>query len=227
MRPLPRNTRIKEAVASCLHEARCVVSPECLDALSLYFSLLSQWNERINLTGLKGVEEMVAKHLGDTLPLLSFIPEGHLKVLDVGTGAGVPGLILKLLRPSVEMWLVDAVRKKVSFLRFVVAQLSLKGTHPLHLRLGPDTDPSLFPEGGFDLVVSQAMTSASGLAAIVSPFLKREGRVIAMKGRYGDADRGRDDMVLKELGMESRVISLGISKGGKERSLVIISFVLD
>ena len=125
---------------------------------------------------------MVEKHLGDTLLLLRHMPEGAGSVMDVGTGPGVPGLILKILEPGLSMTLVESVKKKCSFLRYVISRLGLFDVHVEQIRLSPDNPPASLPEGGFDLIVSQAAGSLAWLLETAAPFLSENGCIVALKG---------------------------------------------
>ncbi len=220
---MPRNIRIRDEVEGCLAVAGHHATAEAVGRLCSYFALLMEWNQRVNLTGFRDPAAAVRKHLGDTLTLLPHLPSCNFSFLDIGTGAGVPGLLLKILRPGADAWLVDAVRKKVSFLCYAVATLGLTGVHSLHVRLQEGARPPGLPEEGVDVVVSQAMTSVTQLVRLSAGLLAEGGRIIAMKGRYAEDDRRRDLVLMKEFGMEIRIVHPKNVSAGKERSLVIVS----
>ena len=154
--------------------------------LRRYFQELMQWNQRMDLTGLKDLEAMAINHLGDTLTLLPLIEGRHgIRIMDIGSGAGVPGLILKILRPDVRMTLVDARRRRVSFLRFVIARLGLDGIEAIHAKIEPEKPCANLLQAGYDMVISRAVTDILRLARLARPYLARQGILMAMKGPRG------------------------------------------
>ncbi len=161
-----------------------------LPMLSTYFTELVQWNRKVNLTGLRQPEQMITKHLGDTLVLKNWLPAaGMFTLLDIGTGAGIPGLILKILRPETEVWLLDARRKRISFLHSVIAALGLTGVYAVHGRAGdgkgldvPHAPPA------FDIVTSQAVGSIKVLSEMAEEFSHTGTKVVAMKGQGGQQE---------------------------------------
>jgi len=177
------NTR---AVENVFAHAGLAPKKASVRAITLYLQELLEWNARMDLTGLKGLESMAIKHVGDTLTILPWIKEDKLKLLDIGTGAGIPGIILKILRPRARVVLVDARRKRVSFLRFVISRLNLKGVEAIKARLPLKQEdikryPSLGP-GTFDIAISRAVGDVVTMGRLSRPFLKKEGRFIIMKG---------------------------------------------
>ncbi|MEN6437714.1 MAG: 16S rRNA (guanine(527)-N(7))-methyltransferase RsmG, partial [Syntrophobacter sp.] len=109
------------------------LSREQADLCRMHIELMLEWNHRLNLTRITIQEETIVKHLLDSLLPATALPASG-NALDVGTGAGFPGIPLKILHPGLEFTLLDASRKKVSFLAVVVAKLGLKGIHPVHGR---------------------------------------------------------------------------------------------
>lgn len=168
-----------------------------LPNLCIYFRELVRWNSRMNLTGIKQVDRMVAKHLGDTMVLALWLPSSVVSLLDIGTGAGIPGLILKILCPDLEVWLLDARRKRVSFLNAVMAEMELPGVYAVHGRAGTGGDPAIpgMP-GQYDMVTSQALGSLTDFSCMTLDLLKPGGMAVSMKGPGG---REELDRVLPEL----------------------------
>lgn len=160
-------------------------------AFLLYLKELKRWGQRINLTSVKDDREIVIRHFLDALTPLEFLKEGW-KILDMGSGAGFPGIPLKIVLPTLSVTLVDSSRKKVAFERHIIRRLGLKGIEALHIR-GEDL-PSL--EGmmeGFDAVLSRAFSHLREFLLLSLPLLKVGGLIIAMKGRKGARElRGLD-----------------------------------
>ncbi len=150
--------------------------------LLTYFSTLHEWNRSINLTGIREPELLVYKHLGDSLIFESFTDEEAGSLLDIGTGPGVPGLVLKIIRPDLYVVLAEAVKKKCSFLRYVSSLLRLTGIEVEEERLEKGERPKDAPEGGFDMVVSQAAGSLEWLLDLSAPLVSERGKVASLKG---------------------------------------------
>ncbi len=176
--------------------------------LCYYFSELSSWNRRLNLTGLKTTEKMIAKHLGDTLVLVRWIPEGLNSVIDIGTGAGIPGLILKILRPDLDVCLLDARRKRVSFLMSVIAGLGLANVWAVHGRAGEGNAPlpASCSMSAFDMAVSQAVGKVTDLVSMSEGYLSTDGMVVAMKGADGIRELEEYRGSLSGLGWEAEAV---------------------
>ncbi len=197
-----------------------------LPAFSLLYQLLMATNQKVNLTALRTEREVVVKHFLDSLTLLQLpLWEGSLRVLDLGTGAGFPGLPLKIVRPELEVVLLDAVRKKVAFLEEAVRALGLKGAYPLW---GRAEALAHLPEHreGYHRVVVRAVAPLCVLAELGLPFLRVGGYLVAQKG----------PRVEEELAPLPRVLSpLGGALGGlhrlrlpfleEERALVVLAKV--
>ncbi len=168
------------------------------------------------------MEEMAIKHVGDTLVLNRFLPKDIRHGLDIGTGPGVPGLILKIFRPDIEMLLVDAIRKKVSFLHFVIAKIGLAGICAEHGRVGSKNIPGHIPHGGFDFIVSQAVGPLDELARMARPLISSDGLVIAMKGPGADAELEGKKAWLQRQGWRISVMKTQTPVSGYQRNLVVL-----
>ncbi len=155
------------------------------EKLLLYFSLLYQWNKSINLTGIKEPELLVYKHLGDTLLFDKLISPDVSNLLDIGTGAGIPGLLLKILRPNLNVVLAEAIKKKCSFLRYVASLLRLKDIFIDEKRISPPDPPTTVlqrQDHGFDTITSLAAGSLRWLIDTSLPFLSSGGQIVTLKG---------------------------------------------
>ena len=162
------------------------------------------------------------KHVGDTLTLMQVLPKDIHHVLDIGTGPGVPGLILKLFCPDIEIVLVDAVRKKISFLKAVIAKIGLSGIKAEHCRVD-HRNPRHSPPGGFDLILSQAVGALEVLADMAGPLLSAEGLVIAMKGPDAHRELEASKDRLQGHGWTAHIIDTQTPVGKYQRSLVLMS----
>ena len=152
-----------------------------LDRLARYHALLTEWNARIDLTAVLDPEEMVDRHyLDSAAPLaLGLIPQGA-RVIDVGTGAGLPGIPLCILRPDLRVTLLDAQRKRVTFLQAAIEALDLPA-QAVHMRAEDAARDEAHRET-YDVAVSRAVAATPTLLELTLPFVRVGGRAIAWKG---------------------------------------------
>ena len=157
-----------------------LLDEKTVEAFDLYLRELLKWNQKINLTAIRTEKGIVLKHFLDSLsvfPYLFNIPS----LLDIGSGAGFPGIPLKMVELSLEITLIDSVRKKVDFQRHIIRKLGLKGIEAIHGRV---QDKGILKSlgGQFDIIISRAFADLRTFLILSFPFLKEGGRVIAMKG---------------------------------------------
>jgi len=159
---------------------------KAIGAFELYLKELLKWNQKINLTAIRSEKGMVLKHFLDSLSVTPYLPK-HSSVLDIGSGAGFPGIPLKIVQPTLEMTLIDSVRKKIDFQRHIIRMLGLKGTEAIHGRV---QDKGILQGlgGRFDIVLSRAFSDLQTFLALSFPFLIEGGTVIAMKGEVDDKE---------------------------------------
>ncbi|MFI4919234.1 MAG: 16S rRNA (guanine(527)-N(7))-methyltransferase RsmG [Legionellales bacterium] len=144
-----------------------------------YLSLLNKWNAAYNLTAVRCLEAMVSKHVLDSLAIKPWI--NGVRVLDVGTGAGLPGIPLAIAMPDVQFVLLDSNGKKIRFLNEVKRQLGLKNIEMVQSRV-----ENYHPAQGFDTVVSRAFSSLEQMIHWTQHLIATDGLWLAMKGRYPD-----------------------------------------
>ena len=149
-------------------------------AFDLYLRELLKWNQKINLTAIRTEKGIVLKHFLDSLSVHPYLSE-TVSLLDIGSGAGFPGIPLKIAQPPLEITLIDSVRKKTDFQRHIIRMLGLKGTQTIHGRI-QDKDILQSMTGRFDTVISRAFSDLQNLLLLAFPFLKKGGILLAMKG---------------------------------------------
>ena len=176
------------------------LSEDQIDTLTAYARELVSWNEKINLTAITDSEGIATKHFLDSLTALQ---TGRVKgrVIDVGTGAGFPGLVLKIAKPEIELTLLDSLNKRVNFLKEVSESLGLSGVEFIHAR-AEDGGRDRALRGQFDTVVSRAVANLAVLSEWCLPFLKRGGYFLALKGPLADEELKNARRAIKILGGE-------------------------
>ncbi len=146
-----------------------------------YYRLLLEWNQKFNLTSITQEDEIIIKHFLDSVKSSNLIPQNSY-VLDLGSGAGFPGIPLKILRPDLKFVLIDSVNKKVTFLQEVIKELKLTNTIAIHTRAEDLAHKPEYREK-FDIVVSRAVCRLNTLLEYCVPFLKIGGKLIAYKSQ--------------------------------------------
>ena len=161
-----------------------VISSHQADQIQKYIGLLVFWNQKISLTSIEDSQEIVSRHFGESLFCAKFIPDGRCRLADVGSGAGFPGLPLKILRPEMQVYLIEQDTRKAAFLNEVVRLLNLESVRVL--RTHYETMPPDF--ANFDIVTARAVGNHKLILKWASPRLAESGRVILMVG-IDDATR--------------------------------------
>ena len=185
-----------------------------------YWELLVEWNEKMNLTAITQPEEVVEKHFLDSMTLLSWgkLRQGA-RVIDVGTGAGFPGIPLKIMRPDIDLTLLDGTQKRLNFLGEVCRQLHISSTR-VHKRAEEAGLDKTMRER-FDLAVARAVAPMNILAEYCMPLIKMKGHFIAMKGPGGSEELREADHALEVLGSgEPEVLTFTLPQAG-ERQLIV------
>ena len=156
------------------------VTEDQIFKLEKYADLLKEWNEKINLTAITDKEQVFLKHFYDSLTLVKIIDLNNVDSLcDLGTGAGFPGIVLKIFFPDLKLTLVDALNKRIKFLDVVVKELDLHGVVLVHERA---EDYGKVNRELFDVVTARALSSFPVLLEYAIPLLKINGHLIAMRG---------------------------------------------
>jgi 16S rRNA (guanine527-N7)-methyltransferase len=165
-----------------------------------YKDMVKEWNEKVNLTAITEDNEIIKKHFIDSIKALKFTPlKEAKKVIDVGTGAGFPGIPLKIVMPELEVVLLDSLNKRVNFLNEVIRSLGLKGITAIHGRAEDFAVQASYREK-FDAAVSRAVANMAVLSELCLPYVKVDGYFIALKGPAVDEEIKEGDKAVFTLG---------------------------
>lgn len=201
-------------------ELGIVLSETQKEMFRVYFQELLSWNRRVNLVSRKDETRLITRHFLDSLTGLPYLtPQKGLRVIDVGAGAGFPGLPLKIVRDDLLLTLIESRRKKVLFLRHIIGRLNLHGAEAI---LGRAEGVGL-ELNSFDVALSRGVAKLSRLLRLCLPLLRKGGTIIAYKGGGVEEEVAEVLSVLEEVGGESvdvKRVQLPILGG--ERSLILV-----
>ncbi len=192
-----------------------------LEKFFSYMNLLIDWNEKINLTAITEPEDIIKKHFVDSLEINKYIMEKS-NVIDVGTGAGFPGLPLKIVRKDINITLLDSLNKRINFLNEVISFTDLNNIKTVHFRAEDAGKNTQFREK-FDVVTSRAVAPLNILAEYMLPFAKVNGCCICMKGSNIDEEVKTSVKAINELGGKiENLEEFELPDSDIKRSIVII-----
>lgn len=202
------------------------LSQEHLAKFSLYTALLLEWNEKINLTAILDPREIMIKHFLDSLVfgkwLKKYYANEDIVLADLGTGAGFPGIPLKVIFPDIQVVLIDALAKRINFLNEVIFKLNLNKIETFHARAEDAGRDNKYREG-FDIVVARAVAELPVLLEYASPLLKVGGNLIAAKGVDPEGEIRSAQKALHVLRCECvHLEKYRLAVGADHRSLIFI-----
>jgi 16S rRNA (guanine527-N7)-methyltransferase len=180
---------VEEKFKAGVQSAGLALSEACQQSLLDYLALIQKWNKVHNLTAVRDPDEMVTLHLLDSLSVLPFIDAEYL--LDVGSGAGLPGIPLAICLPNLKVTVIDSSQKKASFMRQVKAELAIENLEVVCGRV-----EALSPAQQFDVVISRAFSDLSLFINLTKHLIKPTGTWLAMKGVFPEAELNALDKAL-------------------------------
>lgn len=203
------------------------LSSQQLKKFDLYYELLIEWNEKINLTAITDYDEVVIKHFLDSISIIKYIsfhPDSY--VLDVGTGAGFPGIPLKILFPDMRLVLLDSLNKRINFLNCVIDNLNLNKVKTVHGRAEDLAKDTLYREQ-FDFVVSRAVANLSSLSELCLPFVKVGSEFISYKSEKANDEILSANQAIQKLGGKiQNCFHFNLPGTDYERNLVCIEKIM-
>ena len=189
------------------------LSDEALNLLLKYQDALVLWNKAYNLTAIRDPKEMLVKHLLDSLSILRDLPPGRL--LDIGTGGGMPGMIIALCQPERECVLLDANGKKIRFLKQFIADLKLKNVIAVQTRV--ENEDSINELGQFDVITSRAFASLTDFVDASKPYMHETTIIASMKGLIPEDEV---EQIKSEFSCE--IIALKVPRLDEQRHLLLL-----
>ncbi len=181
------------------------ISDDQINCFEKYYELLIEKNKVMNLTAITDKEDVIVKHFIDSIALIPYLTDkgintnNELKIIDIGTGAGFPGLPLKIMMPDVKFTLLDSLNKRVSFLNEVIDELELKDIEALHGRAEDYASDNKYREK-YDICVSRAVANLSTLSEYCIPFVKEDGFFISYKAGESEEEINNSKNAIKILG---------------------------
>ena len=166
----------RDLLVEGLHRMSLNLSDQMLDQLMVYLNLIEKWNRVYNLTAIRARDEMIKLHFFDSLSILNHVEMEH--VLDVGSGAGFPGIVLAITKPELKVTVMDSVNKKTTFMQQVKSELSLTNLNVVNARV-EDYQPTIL----FDGVITRAFSSIQNMLLMTQHTLQKNGAWLAMKSK--------------------------------------------
>ncbi len=192
------------------------------ELLELYGNLLVEWNEKMNLTAITEPKEVVFKHFLDCLLFFKCIEvPKNASVIDVGTGAGFPGVVLKIARPDIKLTLLDSLNKRITFLNEVIEKLGLQNTEAVHLRAEDGAKKAELREQ-FDIATARAVAPLNILSEYCMPYVKTGGMFVSLKGPQASEEIAGALKAVSLLGGEKPQLFSEELEGVGQRSIIKI-----
>lgn len=206
----------KEEFITALQELNIDITEEQLNKLNKFYKLLIEWNKKINLTRIVEEKEVYLKHFYDSLTIVKAVDLSEKETLcDVGTGAGFPGIVLKIIYPNLKITLVDSLLKRVNYLNSIIKELELNNIKAIHSR-GEDFNDK------FDVVTARAVANIEKLLNFTMHLVNENGVFVAMKGNI---DEEVTDEIIQKINKKYKILSINkflLPVENSNRSLVII-----
>ncbi len=213
---------IKDLLQNYIKDYKITLTENQYEQFQKYFELLAEWNEKMNLTAITDESGVALKHFADSLSLLNFvdIPQNS-SLADVGTGAGFPGVVLKIARPDIKLTLIDSLNKRLVFLNEVCSQLGIDA-ELIHSRAEDGARDEKLRES-FDFAVSRAVARMNVLSEYCLPYVKVGGAFCAMKGAQANEEFKESLNAINTLGgkLENKYF-FELPENGGERAIAVV-----
>lgn len=196
-------------------------SVEQIEQFYKYMNLLIEWDEKMNLTAITEPKEIILKHFIDSITILKYIDDNS-KLVDVGTGAGFPGVPLSIMNPTLKITLVDSLNKRLIFLQEVVKELNLKNIEIVHARAEEFGQNKNYREK-FDIATSRAVANLATLSEYLVPLVKIDGKIISMKASNAKEEINDAQKAIEVLGGKiEKIEEFDLPESDIGRTIIII-----
>ena len=200
------------------------ITEEQINKYFTYMNLLLKWNEKVNLTAITEKDDIILKHFIDSMTVLQFIRSGD-RIIDVGTGAGFPGIPVAIMKRDINVTLLDSLNKRINFLNEVSSQIKINNIEAIHGR-AEEVGQNKKTRESYDITVSRAVANLTTLVEYLLPLTKIEGKCICMKGPDIGEELENAKYAIKELGGEfEKVEKFLLPNSDMERNIIIIKKV--
>ena len=214
-----------EKIKEYMNKINIEISDKQIEKFFDYMNLLLEWNEKINLTAITEPEDIILKHFVDCATILKYIKDED-KIIDIGTGAGFPGIPLKILNEKLDITLMDSLNKRINFLNEIINKLDLKNIVAIHARAEELARNKEYREK-FDIATSRAVANLSTLSEYMLPFVKKNGMVISMKGSNIEEEVKNAKKAIKILGGEiEKIDNFNLANTNNIRNIITIKKVV-
>lgn len=214
-----------EKIKEYMNKINIEISDKQIEKFFDYMNLLLEWNEKINLTAITEPEDIILKHFVDCATILKYIKDED-KIIDIGTGAGFPGIPLKILNEKLDITLMDSLNKRINFLNEIINKLDLKNIVAIHARAEELARNKGYREK-FDIATSRAVANLSTLSEYMLPFVKKNGMVISMKGSNIEEEVKNAKKAIKILGGEiEKIDNFNLANTNNIRNIITIKKVV-
>lgn len=214
---------IKSVLMDATSNYKIKLSDAQLEQFEKYYLLLVEWNNKINLTAISDAKGVAVKHFADSLSLLNCVEvHPNASIIDIGTGAGFPGIALKIARPDIKLTLLDSLNKRLVFLEEVLSSINLTADL-IHARAEDGANSFKYREK-FDFAVSRAVARLNVLSEYCIPYVKKNGKFISMKGPNVEEEINESKSAISQLGGKIHKIekfSLAYNEG--ERTVIVVN----
>lgn len=220
-----QNVELRKYLKKATKDYSLIMEGRILSQLETYYQLLVEWNEKINLTAITDPQGVAVKHFADSLAFYNYygFPEGA-SVIDIGTGAGFPGVVLKIVRPDIKLTLLDSLNKRFLFLKELLSQLNLDATF-IQGR-AEEYGQSIDNRESYDFAVSRAVAQLNTLSEYCLPYVRLSGKFVAFKGSNCEEEVQNAKHAIQTLGGKLNAVhTFELPLNGAGRSFVEIEKV--
>jgi len=218
------SSHLEDLITNDASQVGVFLDQKMVQKFLIYLKELKEWNQKINLTSLKTDEAIITNHFIDSLAIIPHLPSSA-SILDLGSGAGFPGIPLKIAAPALNITLLEATRKKANFLRHIIRTLGLSKTTVLECR-AEHFKPSNPSHPGFDNVIARALAPLKTFLQLGAPLVIKGGHLVAMKGDKIEEELQESHAVCTALSLEvDKQVALQLPQNNKKRHLIFIKKV--